>query len=286
MTHRNTQQDTENLEECHPLPCFPCPLHPPILLWLLCPPAVAVSLEGATEHNCNSRLIALRKQVRPHKTEDRSGVTTSETVPTVGQQSRPCQESRTAQGQQDGTRVLSHRFWSSQEGIPAWEQNWLTEPNEIMIKSNILISGAGGEVGKDTTKLLTSREWAHQIPQEKPKLLVWKISTVGNAVSDPSTFHLLPGPWCINRAYTAHCLGTAKWWSIHRGPGYTRAQSATGLRLFTPFSHCCTACWALCPLQEGYISEWGAQDWFGEKKDNNQHFCSVWTHFFMALCKH
>lgn len=74
-THRNTQQDTEKLEECYSLPCFPCPLHPPVLLWICCSSVVAVSLEGATECVCNSRLIALRKQVRSHKREDRSGVT-------------------------------------------------------------------------------------------------------------------------------------------------------------------------------------------------------------------
>jgi len=83
MTHRNTQQDTEKLEECLSLPCFPCPLHPPILLWLFRPSAVVVSLEGATESNCNSRLTALSKQVRSHKTEERSGVTISDTVATV-----------------------------------------------------------------------------------------------------------------------------------------------------------------------------------------------------------
>lgn len=81
----------------------------------------------------------------------------SETVPTVGQQSRQCQESRTAQGQQDGPRVLSHPFWSSQEGVPAWEQNRLTEPKEDKDKKQYPDIGRGGGT-KDTS---SSREKTH-----------------------------------------------------------------------------------------------------------------------------
>lgn len=57
----------------------------------------------------------------------------------------------------------------------------------------------------------------------------------------------------------------AEWWSIHRGPGCSGAQSTIGLGLFTPFFHCCTACWALCPQEEGYILERGTCDWFMNK---------------------
>lgn len=75
-------QEREKLEEFNSLLCFLCPLCPAVALAPL-PFCCCCCLEGATKHDCNSRLIVLKNQVRPRKREERSGVAISETVQTV-----------------------------------------------------------------------------------------------------------------------------------------------------------------------------------------------------------